>query len=568
MTTPTASYAAGTSDRPLLGDTIGACLNRISSTHAQRLALVARHQRQRYTYGALRTEVDRVARALMAIGLRRGERVGLWSPSCAQWLLLQYAAAKIGAVLVTINPAYRRHELDHILQQSGVAALFSVHRSTAQDHEEVLAARAGGDRLALIYLDAEETGHGLAWRDFLARCDEVSESGLRVREQTVQFDDPACVLYTSGTTGLPKGATLTHHAVVNCGFFVGERLRYTVDDRICLPVPLHHCLGSVMGNLAALSHGSCVVLPGEAFDPSTCLQAIHGEACTALYGVPTMYISLLRHRLRAADVVSSLRTGIIAGAPCAADLMREIVSDLHMPEITCCYGMTETPPVTQTMPDDSLEARVSTVGMVQAYMECKVVDPHDGSVVPRGTPGELCARGYGVMVGYWGDPNLTGEVIDGQRWIHTGDLALMQADGHVSIVGRLKEMIIRGGENVGPREIEDVLHTHPQVWDAYVVGVPDADYGEELCACIRLREGATATDVEVRRHCRERLAAHKVPRYIQFRSEFPMTATGKVQKYRLRDLAVTELGLLSDSVRPEVVVAPRFERGMETLQSD
>jgi fatty-acyl-CoA synthase len=552
------SYTIGTSGTPLLGETIGACLDRVASAHGGRLALVSRHQGRRYSYAALRADVDRVARALLSIGVGRGERIALWSPSRAEWLLVQYAAAKIGAILVTINPAYRRAELEHVLRQSGASALFSVRRSQAHDHSALLAdllgrgAFAGGGRIAsaacdrlrfLISLDAGEIDGALSWDAFIAGGDEISAQCLREQEAAVQFEHPACVLYTSGTTGRPKGATLTHHTILNCGFFMGERLRYTADDRICLPVPLYHCLGSVMGNLAALTHASAIVLPGDAFEPSTCLRAVQADACTALYGVPTMFISLLRHKAFAPDVVRSLRTGIIAGAPCPVDLMREIVSTMHMPEVTCCYGMTETPPITQSAPEDPLELRVSTVGTVHPYVECKIVDPASGAVVPRGAAGELCARGYGVMRGYWSDPAQTEQAIDAQRWIHTGDRAVMHEDGHVSIVGRLKDMIIRGGENIYPREIEEALHAHPKVLDAYVVGVPDAEYHEELCACIRLHEGMAADDVEVRAHCRERLAPYKVPRYVHFISEFPMTATGKVQKFRLRDIAIAQLGI-------------------------
>lgn len=553
------SYTVGVADKPLLGASIGACLEEASTANGQRWAVVGSHQDARLTYSQLHQEVNRVARAFIAVGVERGDRVAIWSPSCVEWVIVQYATASIGAILVTINPGYREAELAHVITQSSPLVLVTARRSRNQDHLQILSSLRrevlAGDHPApsrgilnvrtFVYLGAATDEHGFEWSDFVHRGRDITDQQLKSRETRVESDDPACILYTSGTTGLPKGATLSHHAVVNCGFFVGERLRYTPQDRICLPVPLYHVLGSVMGNLAAVTHGSCVVIPDEVFDVETCLATIHREACTALYGVPTMFLAILRHKRLTPAAVMTLRTGIIAGAQCPVALMRRIVSDLHMTEVTCCYGMTESPPITQTLPDDPIEKRVSTVGKVHSYVECKIVDPETGQLVPRETAGELCARGYGVMQGYWGDEDLTRATVDRYRWIHTGDMAVLHDDGHVSIVGRLKDMIIRGGENIYPREIEEVLHAHPMVAEAYVVGVPDWQYGEELCACIRLRDDAAPSEQDVRRHCRERLADYKIPRYVRFADRFPMTATGKVQRFKLRELMVVELRLYS-----------------------
>jgi fatty-acyl-CoA synthase len=511
------SYTVGVSAQPLLGCSIGACLRSASTAHPDDWAVISRYQDRRLTYGQLQREVARVARALLAAKIERGDRVAICSPASVEWIVVQYAVVSIGAILVTLNPAYGDAELANAVRQAGPSLLF------------------------------DSAYFGSQWNEFVRRGDDVPEACLLAREEAVESDDAACIVFTSGTTGVPRGATLSHHSIVNCGWFTGERLRYSRSDRLCLPMPMHHVLASVMGNVAALTHGSCVVIPDELFGVSTCLEAIQQEACTALYGVPTMFQAVLAHAAFTEEKVKTLRTGIIAGAPCPPPLMHDIVTTMHMPEITCCYGMTETPPITQTPPDETLENRVSTVGSLQPYVECKIIDPETGRVVPRGTPGELCARGYGVMSGYWDDKAQTDLVIDGHRWIHTGDVAILHDDDRVSIVGRLKDTIIRGGENIYPREIEAVLQENPSIADAYVIGVPDRMYGEEVCACIRIREGSELSARDVRHYCRERLADHKIPRYVRHMNAFPMTATGKVQRFRLRQLMATELGL--DGIR-------------------
>ncbi len=512
------SYTVGVSTRPLFGCSIGACLRAASAARADDWAVISRYQDRRLTYGQLQREVARVARALLAAKIERGDRVAICSPASVEWIITQYAVASIGAILVTLNPAYGDTELATAVSQAAPSLLFTAANFEAAE-----------------------------WKAFVSRGDDVPEACLTAREEAVESDDAACIVFTSGTTGVPKGATLSHHAIVNCGWFTGARLRYSRSDRICLPIPMHHVLASVMGNVAALTHGSCVVIPDERFAVPTCLETIQEEACTALYGVPTMFQAMLAHKAFTKDKVKTLRTGVIAGAPCPPSLMRDIITTLHMPEVTCCYGMTESPPITQTLPDEALDNRMSTVGSVQPYVECKIIDPETGRVVPRGTPGELCARGYGVMSGYWNDQAQTDLVIDRHRWLHTGDLAILHDDDRVSIVGRLKDTIIRGGENIYPREIEAILQEHPVIAEAYVIGVPDRSYGEEVCACIRMREGSELSAREVRHYCRERLADHKIPRYVRHLTAFPLTATGKVQRFRLRQLMATELGL--DTIR-------------------
>jgi fatty-acyl-CoA synthase len=543
----TMSYVHGPSETPLLGETLGNCLNRISATFGENDALVSCHQEIRYSYRELSNIADRVARGFIAMGVERGDRVGVWSPNCAEWFIAQYALAKTGAIMVNINPAYRPRELEYALCQSRVCVVVAARRFRNSDYAGML------DDLApkltslrkIVYIGEFAHGNAMTWNDLLAGADAVSESQLREREALVQFDDPASIQYTSGTTGAPKGATLSHHSILNNGFFIGERLKYTAADRICLPVPFYHCFGCVLGNMAALTHGSTIVLPSESFDPEACLRAVQEHCCTSLYGVPTMFIAQLEHPAFSSYRLENLRTGIMAGAPCPVEVMRQVIDRMHMHEVTICYGMTETAPVSfQSSVDDSIEARVSTVGTIHPHVECKIVDPATGTVVPRGQTGELCTRGYSVMLGYWNDAEATAASIDAARWMHTGDLAIMREDGFVNIVGRLKDMIIRGGENIYPREIEEFLYTHPKIADVQIIGVPDRRYGEEVCAWIRLREGQKVTVDEIRDYCRGQIATYKIPRYVRFVTDFPMTVTGKVQKFRMREQMIEELGLI------------------------
>jgi fatty-acyl-CoA synthase len=534
------SYAHGASPTPLLGELIGRNLERTARRFPDREAVVSRHQGLRYTYAELNEAVDRLARALIAAGLDKGDRVGIWSPNCAEWVLIQYATAKAGVILVNINPAYRPSELEYALDQSGCRMLFSARTFKTSDYVGMLDQVRPRLRFLerTVYLDSPD------WDELLA---EGEGADLEARQSSLQFDDPINIQYTSGTTGFPKGATLSHHNILNNGFFIGEYCRYTEQDRVCIPVPFYHCFGMVLGNLACTTHGACMVIPAPAFGPQPVLEAVQEERCTSLYGVPTMFIAELAHPEFETFDLSSLRTGIMAGSPCPVEVMKRVVSEMHMAEVTICYGMTETSPVsTQTTADDLLEKRVSTVGCVHPHVEIKIVDPYSGRTLPPGEPGELLTRGYCVMLGYWDEPERTDEAIDAARWMHTGDLATMDHDGYVNIVGRIKDMVIRGGENVYPREIEEFLYTHPDVVDAAVHGVPDAKYGEEIMAWVQLREGATITADELREFCRGQIAHFKVPRYFKFADEFPMTVTGKVQKFKMRDQAVEELGLAKE----------------------
>jgi fatty-acyl-CoA synthase len=523
-------------------------LDRITAVFGDHEALISCHQDVRYSYRELHAEVERVARALLALGVSRGDRVGIWSANCAEWPITQYAAAKAGAILVNVNPAYRLRELEYALAQSNVSVLVAARRFRNTDYvamlKELVPTRLPSLK-TIVYLGPGQPGE-LDWNGLRALGDAVDPARLCQREATLQFDDPVNIQYTSGTTGAPKGATLSHHNILNNGFFVGERVRYSPKDRICLPVAFYHCFGCVLGNLAALTHGSAVVLPAESFDAESCLRAVQDERCTSLYGVPTMFIAQLDHPASATYRLGSLRTGIMAGAPCPVEVMRQVIGRLGMSEVTIAYGMTETSPVSfQSVVDDPLEARVSTIGTIHPHLECKIVDPHTGAVLPRGEAGELCVRGYAVMLGYWNDAAATAASIDGSRWMHSGDLAVMRKDGYVNIVGRLKDMIIRGGENIYPREIEEFLHTHPKVSDVQVIGVPDAKYGEEVCAWIRLRDGQSSTLEEIRDYCRGQIATYKIPRYVRFTTEFPMTVTGKIQKFRMREQMIEELGLIT-----------------------
>ncbi|TMH15658.1 MAG: AMP-binding protein [Betaproteobacteria bacterium] len=538
------SYVHGAGTTPLLADTIGGALNRAAERWDDCDALVACHQQLRYSYRELRDEADRAARALMALGVQRGDRVGIWSGNRAEWMITQYAAAKAGAILVNINPAYRLRELEYALRHSGVSVLITARGFRSTDYVEMLL-RLAPELPALrkvVYLGRDAQPGGIVWADFLELANRIEAGELDARETALQFDEPVNIQYTSGTTGSPKGATLSHHNILNNGYFVGEVLRYTEHDRICVPVPFYHCFGCVLANMAAVTHGSAVVIPGESFDPDATLRTIEAERCTSIYGVPTMFIAQLDHPRFGSVHLDTLRTGIMAGAPCPVDVMRQVIGRMHVPEVTICYGMTETSPVSfQSQIDDPIELRVSTVGHVLPHLESKIVNPETGATVPCGTPGELCTRGYAVMLGYWKDDAATAAAIDAARWMHTGDLAAMNDDGSVAITGRIKDMIIRGGENVSPREIEEFLHTHEKVSDVQVIGVPDHKYGEEVCAWIRLHDGVTATEDEFRDFCRGQIATFKIPRYIRFTSEFPMTVTGKVQKFKMREITVAEL---------------------------
>jgi len=537
MTTP--SYVHGTSDVPLLGETIGENFHRTVERFPEREALVVPHQGYRATYRQLWEQTALVARGLLAHGVKKGDRVGIWSPNRHEWALVQYATARIGAILVNINPAYRAHELEHVLRQSGASLLITAKAFRQTDYVAMVrevAQRCPQHRETIVL---EED-----WQALLDDGRRHGPAALDERERTLDPDEPINIQYTSGTTGFPKGAMLSHHNILNNGFFVGEALRYTERDRICIPVPLYHCFGMVMGNLAATSHGACMVYPAESFDPAAVLQTIQRERCTSLYGVPTMFIAELDHPDFRKTDFASLRTGIMAGSPCPVEVMKRVQSDMHLPEVTICYGMTETSPVsTQSAVDDPLSKRVATVGRVHPHVEVKVVDPTSGRVVPRGAAGELCTRGYSVMLGYWEDAPSTRQAIDAGRWMHTGDLATMDEEGYVNIVGRIKDMVLRGGENVYPREVEEFLYTRPEVADVQVIGVPDLKYGEELMAWVKLRPGAAVTGDELRAFCKGKIATYKIPRYWKFVDAFPMTVTGKVQKYKMREQAITELGL-------------------------
>ncbi len=533
------SYAHGAHPTPLLGETIGDNLRRTVRDAPDSPALVVRHQGYRATYREFWGQVTQAARGLLARGVQKGERVGIWAPNRYEWVVTQYATARIGAILVNINPAYKTTELEYALTQSGVSVLLLARGFRQSDYvgmAEDVRPRCPALRERIVLDDG--------WQALLDAGARVSERDLAAAEAALQFDEPINVQYTSGTTGFPKGATLSHHNILNNGFFIGEALRYGTRDRVCIPVPFYHCFGMVLGNLACTTHGACIVVPGEAFDPLAVLEAVQAERCTSLYGVPTMFIAELDHPRFSEYDPSSLRTGIMAGSPCPVEIMKRVQSQMGMREVTICYGMTETSPVsTQSALDDPLDKRVATVGRVHPHVEIKIIDPVTRAVVPRGVPGELCTRGYAVMLGYWNNDAATREAIDEARWMHTGDLATMDADGYVNIVGRLKDMIIRGGENIYPREVEEFLYTHPAVADVQVIGVPSRQYGEEVMAWIKVRDGAQVTEDELLQFCRGKIATVKIPRYWKFTDAFPLTVTGKVQKFRMREVAIVELGL-------------------------
>jgi fatty-acyl-CoA synthase len=538
----TLSYAHGAYARPLLGETIGENLERTVARVPDSDALVSVHQDLRYTYAEFDERVNRVARGMLAAGLARGDRLGVWSPNRVEWALVQFATAKIGVILVNINPSYRVNELEYALGHSGCRWLLAAQECRGSDYVSMVAAvRASLPALErTIFFDTDDWGDLAEGASSLAE----GEDALRARMAELEFDDPINIQYTSGTTGFPKGATLSHHNILNNGYFVAGLLNYTEADRVCIPVPLYHCFGMVMGNLGATNHGACMVYPAEVFNAEATLRACAQERCTSLFGVPTMFIAELDHPRFPEFHLRSLRTGIMAGSPCPIEVMKRVMNDMGITEMSIAFGMTETSPVTtQVRTDDTLENRCETVGQVMPHMEIKVIDPTTGYTQPRGEPGEFLARGYSVMRGYWNDPERTADAIDASRWMHTGDLATMDEEGYIRVVGRSKDMVIRGGENVYPREVEEFLYTHPEIADVQVIGVPDERYGEELMAWVIRREGATLTEAGVREFCGDRIAHYKVPRYVKLVDSFPMTVTGKVQKYRMREAAIEELGL-------------------------
>jgi fatty-acyl-CoA synthase len=558
MTALTQSYVHGASDKPLLGETIGQFFDAACTRWADRPALVVRHQNVRMGYGELKEAVDKLAAGLLTLGLHPGDRIGIWSPNNSEWVLTQFATAKAGLILVNINPAYRTVELEYALNKVGCKALILAERFKTSDYVGMLrelapelnraapgkleSARLPALRAVVVLGEADHAGT-FRFSAILARGGAAEAERIAALSPILQFDEPINIQFTSGTTGFPKGATLSHHNILNNGFFIGEAMRLTSQDRLCIPVPLYHCFGMVLGNLAAVTHGACMVFPGEGFDPLATLQTVAEEGCTALHGVPTMFIAQLDHPEFARFDLSLLRTGIMAGSPCPIEVMKRAIDKMHLSEITIAYGMTETSPVSfQSSTDDPLERRVSTVGRIQPQLEVKIVDTQ-GRIVPPGAPGELLTRGYSVMLGYWGDEERTREAVDAARWMHTGDLATIDAEGYCNIVGRIKDMVIRGGENVYPREIEEFLYRHPKIQDVQVIGVPDDRYGEEICAWVRLRPDVSANEEEIKAFCRDQIAHYKVPRYVKFVDEFPMTVTGKIQKYIMRERMIAELGL-------------------------
>ena len=534
------AQASGDRTTPLLTETIGQNLEATVARFPDQDALVSMHQGIRETYREFNESVNLLAMGLLRLGLQVGDRVGIWSPNCAEWVWLQYATAKIGVILVNINPAYRTHEVRYALDQSGCRVLVSAQASQHSDYRKMVSEVEGDlDQLErVIFLDTPE------WDALMEAVEDGMEQALKDRAAGLHHDDPINIQYTSGTTGSPKGATLSHSNILNNAFYVAATLLYTEHDRVCLPVPLYHCFGMVLGTLACTSHGSAAVLSGPGFEPGQVLAAIEQERCTSLYGVPTMFIAELAHPDLPSTDLTSLRTGIMAGSPCPVEVMKQVIAEMNMGDVTIAYGMTETSPVsTQTLTTDDIDRRVSTVGRVHPHVEVKIIDPESGATVERGQDGELCTRGYSVMLGYWDDPERTAEAIDADGWMHSGDLANMDADGYVKIVGRIKDMIIRGGENIYPREIEEFLYGHPAIEDVQVIGVPDQKYGEQVMAWVKLRDGAEVTEADIIEHCRDRIAHFKVPKYVKFTESFPMTVTGKIRKVEMREVSIAELGL-------------------------
>ena len=533
------SYTNGASNIPLLGETIDENLRKTVAKFPNNDALISAHQHYRATYTEFYEQVTAVAKGLIALGVKSGDRVGIWSPNCYEWTLLQYATAKIGAIMVNINPAYRTSELIYVINQSGLSYIFSAIQFKTSHYKKMIDdAREFTDTLR------KEVYWGESWEYFLAQSKKVSDEKLQAYEAKVQFDDPVNIQYTSGTTGNPKGVTLTHHNILNNAYFIGVRMNYTDKDRVCIPVPFYHCFGMVIGNLCCTAHGATMVIPNDSFDATKTLEAVERERCTSLYGVPTMFISELYTLDRHPYDLSSLRTGVMAGALCPPEIMKRVKEQMNMHEITICYGMTETSPVsTQTRIGVPFEKQIHSVGTIQDHLEIKIINPETKAIVPRGESGELCTRGYSVMLKYWNSPQATAQVIDEQRWMHSGDLAMMDEDGYIHISGRIKDLIIRGGENISPKEIEDFLYTYEGVMDAQVIGVPSKKFGEEVMAWIKPNEGVTLTEEELRNFCKDRIAHYKVPRYWKFVNEFPMTISGKIRKVEMREIAAEELGL-------------------------
>ena len=556
---PQLSYVHGASDTPFIGDTIGVYFDRVAERFAGRDALIVRHQQIRWTYGELKERVDAFAAGLLALGLKRGDRIGIWSPNNAEWVTTQFATAKVGLILVNINPAYRVSELEYALNKAGCVALITAAQFKTSDYlgmlrelaPELATASSGHlcasrlpDVRLVITIAGESTRGAVRFDDVASLARDADRHRIAALAGELQFDDPINIQFTSGTTGFPKGATLSHHNILNNGLFIAGAMKLTERDRVCIPVPLYHCFGMVIGNLGCLTHGSAMVYPSEGFDPLATLETIAAERCTAVYGVPTMFIAQMDHPDFAKFDLTSLRTGMMAGSPCPIEVMKRAFSLMHLSEVVIGYGMTETSPASfASATDDPIERRVSTVGRILPHVEAKVVDA-EGRIVPRGTAGELLTRGYLVMLGYWEDEEKTREAIDEAAWMHTGDLATIDDEGYCNIVGRIKDMVIRGGENVYPREIEEFLYRHPKIQDVQVIGVPDPRYGEELCAWVRLRDGESATVVEIRTFCQGQIAHYKVPRYIKFVDSFPMTVTGKIQKFLMRQQMIEELGLI------------------------
>ena len=554
------SYSQGVGTAPLVGLTVGELLDRTAARYPERPALIVRHQNQRYTYHEFRREVERAARGLLRLGIQKGARVGIWCTNYAEWLMTQFAAAKIGAILVNLNPAYGTVEFEHALQQSGCSTLLLTRGFRTSDYLSILfeicpeAAHSEPGALQsaklphlrnLIFIgDSPAPSSMTPWNDLLQMGESVPTDALPARAATLEFDDPINIQYTSGTTGSPKGALLRHHNIVNNGLLIGQGMRFTCQDKLCIPVPFYHCFGMVLGNMVCVAHGAAMVIPAEYFDPLATLEAIAEERCTAVHGVPTMFIAELEHPRFAEFDLTSLRTGIMAGSPCPIDVMRRVVREMHCSELTIVYGLTETSPgITQTTPDDPLDLRVTTVGKPMAHTEIKIVDTRTGRIVPRGTPGELCARGYAVMKGYYKNPEATRQTIDADGWLHSGDLATMNQNDYCKITGRSKDLIIRGGQSIYPRDIEEFLYTHPAISEVQVIGIPDRKYGEQVMAWVKLKPGATASAEAIREFCQGRIAHFEVPRYVKFVDSFPTTINGKTQKYKMREISIQEMGL-------------------------
>lgn len=535
----TLSYVHGASNKNLLGETIGGNLKRIVEKFGSSEALVSVHQNYRATYKQFYEETGKVAKALLANNINNGDRVGIWAPNCYEWVLLQFATARIGVILVNLNPAYRAHEVSFAINQSETKLVVSALNFKKSDYKQMLTlVKEDCPSLEkIVYLNEN-------WDNFLKKGSKITDAFLEQEERKVQFDNPVNIQYTSGTTGFPKGVTLSHHNILNNGYFIGERLNYTEKDRVCIPVPFYHCFGMVIGNLACVTHGSCMVIPNDAFDAAVTLQAVQDEKCTSLYGVPTMFISELGLPNFKEYNLSTLRTGVMAGSLCPPEIMKRVQSEMNMKEVSICYGMTETSPVsTQTKIGVPFEKQVSTVGTVQDHLEIKIIDPETGKIVNRGESGELCTRGYSVMLKYWNDPERTKQSLDEERWMHTGDLASMDEEGYITITGRIKDLIIRGGENISPKWIEDFLYTHPKIVDVQVIGVPSERFGEEVMAWVKLHPGVEATGEELRAFCDQKIAHYRIPKYWKFVDSFPMTISGKIRKVEMREISIKELGL-------------------------